>query len=58
VGAVGPLFEMRPSIGQGSFFDVSPDGQRFLVNSIPGSAADQTPAPITLVVNWTSALRK
>ena len=30
VGAVGPLFDVRPSIVRYSY-DVSPDGQRFLV---------------------------
>ncbi len=35
-------------------FDVSPDGQRFLVNT----TADRDTAPITVVLNWTSALRQ
>ena len=35
-------------------YDVSPDGQRFLVNT----AVQRDPAPITVVLNWTSALRQ
>jgi hypothetical protein len=34
---------------------VSPDGQRFLVNTL---TEEPTSAPITLVVNWTAALKK
>ena len=35
-------------------FDVSPDGQRFLINTSP--VADS--APITVILNWQSALRQ
>jgi hypothetical protein len=35
--------------------DVSPDGQRFLVNTRVEEAAS---APITLVVNWPALLKK
>ena len=35
-------------------YDVSPDGQRFLVNT----AVERDPAPVTVVLNWTSALRQ
>ena len=35
-------------------YDVSPDGQRFLVNT----ATERDPAPITVILNWTSALRR
>lgn len=39
--------------GPRSFYDVTPDGQRFLVNSV----LDRTAAPpITLIVNWPSLL--
>jgi eukaryotic-like serine/threonine-protein kinase len=54
VETVRPLFEVRKG-GAGHFYDVSPDGQRFLVNSIPEQAAS---APITVVVNWTAGLQK
>ena len=54
VGAARPLFEIRPRSGVGYFYDVSPDGQRFLVNTMPES----TSTPITLVVNWPALLKK
>jgi hypothetical protein len=34
-------------------YDVSPDGQRFLVNTQDGAVA-----PLTIVVNWPAALKK
>ena len=34
-------------------YDVSPDGQRFLINTSPVTDA----APITVILNWQSALR-
>ena len=55
VGAVKALFEMRPRTGQRYAYDVTGDGQRFLVNSV---ANDSTPEPLTLVVNWIAALKK
>jgi Tol biopolymer transport system component len=54
VNAVRPLFTVRPHVGQG-VYDVSPDDQHFLVNTV----ADQADiAPLTLVVNWPAALKK
>jgi Tol biopolymer transport system component len=59
VGTVRTLFEARQRTAQyrgapsGYSYDVSADGQRFLINR----AVEQTSAvPITLVVNWTSAV--
>ncbi len=54
VGALKVLFPTRP-IRTGSAYDVTPDGKRFLVNSLAGKA-DTT--PVTLVVNWTAGLKK
>jgi eukaryotic-like serine/threonine-protein kinase len=60
VDAVRPLFEVRPRVvpylgWQDSVFDVSSDGQRFLINT----AVTQTvSAPINLVVNWPALLKK
>jgi Tol biopolymer transport system component len=54
VGRLRPLFDLRPRVPRW-FYDVSPDGQRFLVNTPEGQAES---APITLVVNWTAALKK
>jgi len=55
VGAVRALFEVRPGGGGGSFYDVSADGQRFLINTANQEAA---PSPITIVMNWAAGLRK
>jgi hypothetical protein len=50
VGTVRALFDVRPSAPTGSrFYDVSADGQRFLVASRPRGAALP---PITLVTDW------
>jgi hypothetical protein len=54
VGVVRPLFDTRRG-GPRSVYDVSPDGQRFLVNTLAEEAAS---APITLVVNWPALLKK
>jgi dipeptidyl aminopeptidase/acylaminoacyl peptidase len=54
VGAVRPLFDMRAITSQGWMYDVSPDGQRFLVNTLAEEAAS---VPITLVVNWPALLK-
>ncbi len=53
VGTVRPLFDTRPG-GLRSVYDVSADGQRFLVNTL----VEEAPAPITLVVNWQAGLKK
>jgi hypothetical protein len=60
VGAVRALFEarVRPQgylgYGTGPNYDVSPDGQRLLVNA---AVAGQTTTPITIIVNWPAALK-
>ena len=36
-------------------YDVSPDGQRFLVSS---SVEETTATPLTVVLNWTADLKK
>jgi Tol biopolymer transport system component len=53
VGAVKPLFHLN-FLAQGRLYDVSPDGKRFLVNSVPQDVS----APLTLVVNWTAEMTK
>jgi Tol biopolymer transport system component len=56
VGTVRALFDVRPSAAGGSrYYDVSSDGQRFLVASRPRGAALP---PITLVTNWQGLLNK
>jgi hypothetical protein len=58
VGAVRPLFEVHSwaeeSLGYWYVYDVTNDGQRFLVNTVAGEKAS---APITLVINWKAALK-
>jgi len=48
VGAVKPVFHTQAVSNPAYSYDVSSDGQRFLVNSLEGEGT----APITLVVNW------
>jgi Tol biopolymer transport system component len=55
VGVAKPLFQTRTLPGPGRRYDASPDGQRFLIN-VPEGEAEL--APLTLVVNWTTELRK
>ena len=50
-GVPKDLFKTPNSWGS----DVSPDGQRFLVNM---PAGDNPPSPITVVLNWTKELSK
>jgi Tol biopolymer transport system component len=59
ITAVHPLLQFRGPVVPlrlRAFYDVSGDGQRFLINGIEGSQG--SPAPITLVTNWTAALKK
>ena len=53
VGEVRPLFAIQRG-GQRRVYDVSPDGQRILVNA----ADEQTSSPFTVVVNWMAGLTK
>jgi len=55
VGAVRPLFQTVASLGTRRPYDVSANGQRFLVNTLPEQTAS---APITVVLNWTAAIPK
>jgi Tol biopolymer transport system component len=49
------LFQTRPIPGTWNLYDVSPDGQRFLLNlPLEWSSA----APITVVTNWTEKLKQ
>jgi len=56
VGAVRPLFEIRPYFGMftANLFDVTPDGQRFIV----AYDAQQSNTALTLVANWPALLKK
>jgi eukaryotic-like serine/threonine-protein kinase len=54
IGAVRALFETRPYRSGGAAFDVSADGQRFIIEY----AQEQPTAAITLVVNWPAEVKK
>jgi hypothetical protein len=54
IGTVRALFETRPYRSGGSVFDVTADGQRFIIEY----AGEQPTAAITLVVNWTAEAKK
>jgi hypothetical protein len=54
VGVVRPLFEVH-AVTTALNYDVSADGQHFLVNSLVEA---QSASPINLVVNWTAELKK
>jgi len=57
-GVPKPLFQTRVPGGVDylrTHYAVTPDGQRFLVNMQLG---DPPPNPITVVLNWTAALKK
>jgi eukaryotic-like serine/threonine-protein kinase len=55
VGAVKPLFATRIVFAGSYQYDVSADGQRFLIDTSPEQA---TSSPITVVLNWTAGLKK
>jgi eukaryotic-like serine/threonine-protein kinase len=61
VGRVERLFDARPVHPANNanlpftVYDVSADGQRFLINTVDDSAGV---APLTLIVNWPALLRK
>jgi hypothetical protein len=52
-GTPVPLFAVHP--GAGTVYDVSSDGQRFLVNNL---ASDVGSPPFDLFVHWTALLEK
>jgi serine/threonine protein kinase len=55
VGLAQALFETRPRGGQRYSYDVSRDGQRFLIAIL---AEQPAVAPLTLVINWRAELTK
>jgi hypothetical protein len=55
VGSLRPLFATRVS-GSHYPYDVSPDGERFLVNK--GDDYPPTPPPIVVVLNWLNGLKR
>jgi hypothetical protein len=56
LGAAVPLFDTRLYDGGMAYeYDVTADGQRFLVNT---NVAGASSTPLTVIVNWDAALKK
>jgi len=55
VGSVRPLFEVRQAVTGGFVYDVTGDGQRFLINA---ALEQKASSPITLVQNWSAATKR
>ena len=53
IGAPQALFPI-PNTAFNGFYEVMPDGKRFLLNRVP----DQVSSPITVMVNWPETIRK
>jgi hypothetical protein len=53
-GLPAALFSVRPPPGRMAY-DVSADGQRFLVNTATG---DESSPPLTLIADWTALLKE
>ncbi len=54
-GTPKALFDVHLKSINGWRYDISPDGQRFLANTVIGEVKAN---PITLVLNWTAELKK
>ena len=55
IGTATPLFETEIDIASPNRYDVTADGQRFLINSPVQSSRE---APYNVILNWTSTLKK
>ena len=53
--SVRDLYQTKAVPGTTDSYDVTPDGNRFLVNVI---ATEETPTPLNLVENWTAEFKK
>ena len=51
---VRPLFSVRVPVARRFFYAVSPDGERFLINTLPQQAAA---TPFTVIVNWPASVK-
>lgn len=54
VGQARTVFQLPPPGGE-TYYDATPDGQKFLVKKGVGSTSE---SPLTLVVNWPAELKK
>ena len=53
------ILETSGAPSRGIFrYDVTADGKKFLINSMPRETSGQAADPITLVLNWTALLKK
>jgi hypothetical protein len=52
-GVPKPLFETH--VGGDRFFDISPDGRRFLLVNLPDQTAG---TPMTVVIDWIAGAKK
>ena len=60
-GSAKALFDPRIggiSTAPGFRYDVAPDGKRFLVITRPPAEEAPAPTSITVVLNWTSGLKR
>ncbi len=55
-GTPEPLFQPPPSIQSAMGFDVSADGNRFLL--MTATSTEKTTSPFTVILNWSSLLKK
>jgi Tol biopolymer transport system component len=55
ISTATPLFRIRLRSSQGYQYDVSADGQKFLMNVEP---VEGNASPVTLVTNWTADLKR
>lgn len=53
IGTPEKLFSI-PNTAFNGFYEVMPDGQRFVVNSVP----EQASSPMTILLNWTESVKK
>jgi Tol biopolymer transport system component len=58
VGSVQALFDLPQLSPVRYAYDVSPDGQRFLLNVRGGVTPTAAAAPFTIVVNWPAGMKK
>jgi Tol biopolymer transport system component len=54
VAAIRALFPINATSG-GDSYDVFPDGKKFLTNTV---TTEETPGPLSLVLNWTAELKR
>jgi hypothetical protein len=56
-GSPRVLFQMRPKVAPNRNFDISPDGQRILVNTPAVDVGEQS-SLVILVQNWAALVKR